>query len=145
MSVSVFIGKREPEIGIVQWFRNPKFPNSYIEYPCGPLIALSREEFRSEGFQLVEKHFRNYEKMRLGEKDAIPVFAKGEDRKFLRQRKAIFIFLDDEGSLIFEPARPRRLNLGGFVSLGKDYRHTTVWPCTSQEFWACLDAALTDA
>src|SRR5688572_14772222 len=73
MSLTVFVGEKAPEVMIVRWFREPAYPNSYIEHPSGPVIKFSLEEFRSEGAKVVRDHFKAYETIRMAERDAIPV------------------------------------------------------------------------
>jgi len=148
MSLTIFVGKRAPEVIIVTWFREPRYPNSYIEYPSGPMIQLSLEEFRSKGVDFVKTHFERYETIRMAEKDATPVFSKEQGRRLLKGRSAIGIGVDyfnDGKGLRLVAFRFRSYALGGMVDVGKDYHRCLPERWTAAEFWRCFDAVLEDA
>jgi len=102
-------------------------------------------EFRSRGFDFIQEHFDAYEKVRLKQEDAIPVFERDQAKKFLKHRAGLYLSRNQAGGLILEPLRFRKLDLGGWVSLGEEYGQSIPWPCTRTQFWKCFDAALADA
>lgn len=145
MSLTVCIGKKSPEVVIVRSFREPKYPNSYIEYHSGPIIQLSFDEFRSKGAGLVKEHFAAYESVRITEKDAIPVFTKDEARRLLKNRNVVGIFFDyfnTEGGFRLVAFRFKSYSLSGLVDLGMDYHRCLQRNCSQPEFWSCFDAVL---
>src|SRR5258705_10740860 len=124
MSLTVFNGSKAPEVIMVQWFREPNYPNSYIEHPSGPMLQLSLSEFRSTGAKLVKEHFERYEPIRMAEKVAISVFSKEEGRRLLKGRSAVGIYVDnfnDGRGLRLVAFRFKSYSLGGMVDLGKEY------------------------
>jgi hypothetical protein len=148
MSLTVFVGKKAPEVIVVLWFREPAYPNSYVEHPSGPMVQLSLKEFRSEGAEFVRRHFEAYETIRMTEKDATPVFTKEEGRKLLKERSAVGIDVDyfnDRKGLRLGPYRFKSYSLGGLVDLGKEYHRCLPENWTAGEFWNCFDAVLSDA
>jgi len=148
MSLTVFVGEKAPEVIIILWFREPAYPNSYIEYPSGPMVQLSLKEFRSNGVEFVRKHFEAYETIRMAERDATPVFTKEEGRKLLKGRSAVGISVDyfNEGKgLRLVAFRFRSYDLGGMIDLGKEYHRCLPEKWTATEFWTCFDAVLADA
>ena len=145
MSLITLIGQKAPEVGIVTYFRNPLYPNSAIEFSCGPLILFSIQRFRSEGFSWIEAHFRKYEELRVAEEDALPVFGAGEAKRFLKNRNGVYIARSHTGGLSLEPLRFVKYDLGSLVGLGSEYRKTLPWPCPASMFWPTFDAALADA
>jgi hypothetical protein len=148
MSLTVFIGKRAPEVIIVQWFRQPSYPNSTIEHPSGPMIQMSFKEFLAKGAELLSEHFQRYETVRMAEKDAIPVFSQEQGRRLLKERSAVAIDVDyfNEGrGLRLVALRFKNYTLGGLVDLGKEYHRCLPQRWTAAEFWACFDAVLIDA
>ena len=148
MSLTVFIGKKPPEVIIVQWFREPSYPNSYIEHPSGPMIQLSLNEFRSKGAELVKDLFEAYETIRMAERDATPVFSKEEGRRLLKERTAIGIDVDyfnEARGLRLVALRFKNYTLGGLEDLGKEYHRLLPESWTAAGFWAAFDAVLGEA
>ena len=145
MSLTIFTGKTPPEVGIVEWFRNPKFPNSFIEYPSGPLIAFAFDDFRSKASEFVYGHIHRYRIVRLSEAEATPVFEPGGERKFLKGRNGIYIsYCEEANEIAVVPIRLKRLQLGGWVPAPDEYRHVLPWPCDTPSLMRCFTRALSE-
>jgi hypothetical protein len=78
VSLTVFVDRRSNEIGIVEWFRDPKFN---LTYPVPPLHRMSNEDFRAKGYNWIHEHFAEFATRRVSENEAEPVFALGEEVK----------------------------------------------------------------
>lgn len=148
MSLTVYIGNKQPEVVIVRSFREPSYPNSYIEYFSGKPVKMSLKQFRSIGVQFVKDHFRIYETARLAEKDIIPVFKEGEARALLKGRTPLSIgpdyFADGKG-LRLCALRFRKYELGGLVDRGEEYHRCLPRDWRATQFWECFDQVFEDA
>jgi hypothetical protein len=142
MSLDILVNKKSLEVGIVRWFKDPKFSNSY---PSGPLIRLGAEEFRTKGFDLLKSHCEELDRIRMEKGDTVPVFAPAEERKYLRNCSLVTLFRDKSGQLVLVPGRFRKYALGGIASAGPESFHKLPWNCSAKEFWDCFDRVLDEA
>jgi hypothetical protein len=139
LSLTVFVDRKSNEIGIVEWFRDPKFN---LTYPVPPLHRMSNEDFRASGYNWIRKHFAEYGKRRVSENEAEAVFAPGEERKYLRKQHAIRLYEDAERTVWMMPLRFRKFDLGGFESMGPETRHQLRVNYSEKEFWTAFDQVL---
>src|SRR5690349_15304920 len=142
MSLTVLINKKVPEVGIVRWFKDPRFS---VGYPSGPLIRLSSEEFRAQGWEVIKSYLEEYERVRLEEREAAPVFPPGEERNYLKNSSPVSLFKDHLGQLVLVPRRFRKYDLGGMSNASPESFRKLPWDCSKEEFWTCFDAVLADA
>ena len=142
MSLTVLIHKKAPEVAIVRWFKDPKFS---VAYPSGPLIRLNGEEFRAKGFELIKGYCEDYKRLRMEEKDAIPVFQPGDQRSFLKQYSPVSVFRDGNGVITLAPLRFRKFDLGGLTTLGPESFCRLTEESDADQFWKSFDAVLADA
>lgn len=109
------------------------------------MVTMSLEEFRSKGAQFVRDHFKAYEKIRVAEKDAIPVLTKEQGRKVLKGRNPVGIGVDyfNEGKgLRLTALRFRNYSLSGLVDIGKEYHRCLPEKWTAADFWVAFNAVL---
>lgn len=139
MSLTIFVHRKKADIGLIRWFRDPKFR---IDYACGPVMQMNSEQFRDEGFNIVKSHFEEYSRKRVSEAEVQKVFREGEARTFLKDRKAVSIWQDDSGQLWMGPLRIEKFSLSGLVDTGKENHRSFSAGCNPQVFWGVFDAAL---
>jgi hypothetical protein len=143
MSLTILVHRERPEVGIVRWFLDPKIS---ISYPTGPLIQIPLEEFRATGWDWVRRHFQEYAKLRLPEEKATPVFAPGEEKKFLMKRHAIRIRIEDSGEeLTLIPQTFRKYALSGLESMGREVRRAVPINSPLEAFLKCFNEAIAAA
>jgi hypothetical protein len=68
----------------VQWFLDRK---QFLDLACGPLLRLSREEFRRIGHDLVRKHFKDYQGRDVSQARLTPLYPAAEEKRFDRLLK----------------------------------------------------------
>jgi hypothetical protein len=139
MSLTIFIHRISRSVGIVQWFRDPKFR---IDYACGPLLEVSGDEFRSQGFALVKRHFDEFEKKRVSEEQAQKVFQEGEAKKFFKDRNALSIWQDSSGHLWMGPLAIERYSLSGLADTGQKDHRCLPANFAEADFWRIFDEVL---
>src|SRR5215216_5879797 len=100
MSLTMLVHRKLPRIAVVRWFLDPK---ASISYATRPLTQMPLEEFRAVGWDWIRQHFEEYARIRLAEEKAMAVFQPGEERKFLKDRSAVRIRLEDSGDLTLIP------------------------------------------
>ena|SRR5207245_905539 len=142
MSLLLLIDKKLSRIGIVQWFKDPKFS---LDYACGPLLEMTLDEFRARGYDLVLSHYEEYNRIRITENEAKPVFVEVDERAYLKQQRPVMITKTPaSGEIRVSPNRFRKYSLGGLVGYDKEYCTTLPVGFTSQQFWDAFDAALAE-
>src|SRR5947209_3940548 len=116
MSLTIFVHVKQPQVSIVRWFRDQKLG---IDYPRGPVVQMSADEFRRGGLDCIRQHFSEFAKIGIISVEADHVFSPEEARKFFKDKKALFIWAQ-QSDLVLWPGTFRRRNLGGFVPMPKD-------------------------
>jgi len=142
MSLTILINKKAPEVGIVRWFKAPKMSGGP---PSGPLVRLSADEFRAKGLEVIKRYLEEDERIRIEDHDAVPVFAPGEERIYLKNCSPVSVFRDHLGQLVLAPHRFRKYALGGLSDVGPEAFRKLPWDCSVEEFWTCFDAVLAEA
>ncbi len=139
MSLTVLIHRKLPDVAIVRWFLDPKVS---ISYASGPVTQMSLEEFRTAGWEWIRRHFEEYARIRLPEKKVTAVFGPGEEKKFLKDRHAVRIRLEDSGDLTLIPQTFAKYTLAGLESLPKETRRTIPASSPPEVFWKTFDEVL---
>ena len=143
MSLTILVHPERPEVAIVRWFLDPKVS---ISYATGPLIQMPLGEFREAGWDWVRRHFREYAKLRLPEEKATPVFAPGEEKKYLKGRHAVRIRIEDSGvELTLIPQTFSKYALAGLESSAKETRRSIPINSPPETFWKYFDDVLATA
>jgi len=145
MGLTVFIGKADPQILIVESFRHVPGRGAGIEFFSGPARRLTFKGFRKEGLNILKSHLQGFDKKIVDEKDVIPVFVEDEARRLLRNRSALSIgpdYFNDGKGLRFCALRFRKYDLGGMVDVGNTYHRCLPEKWTSAQFWAVLSQVL---
>ncbi len=139
MSLTILVHRKRPNVGIVRWFLDPKVS---ISYATGPLTQMSLDEFRVRGWDWIRRHFGEYARIRLPEAQATAVFEAGQEKKFLKDRYAVRIRLEDSGDLTLIPQTFSKLTLAGLESLGKETRRTIPANSPADVFWKTFNEVL---
>lgn len=139
MSLSIFIHRKLPEVGIVRWFRDSR---GSIDFASGPPVQMSLKHFREFGYDWVHLHFQDYVNIRLLEARVVPVFQPGEAKKLMRDRSVVEIKRDPDGNLIFSPKGLRKYGLAYFETLDKEFDRTIPEKSPSDLFWNTFDEVL---
>ncbi|HTI69438.1 MAG TPA: hypothetical protein VMF06_05710 [Candidatus Limnocylindria bacterium] len=143
MSLTIFIDRKSREVGILEWFRDPKFRS--LSYPDAPLHRLSWDQFRTEGLKWVREHFIRFA-VRYIYSDNISKTITPEDmRKYLKQQKAVSVRQEASGEIRMNPLGFRRYNLGSFDAFDSDRWKILPSDCTEELFWKTFDDVLEDA
>ncbi len=103
------------------------------------------EEFRATGYDWVRRHFEEYLRIRLPEKEVLPVFQSGEAEKFMKGRRALEIGRYPDGKLIFSPKVIRKYDLAHLEGVGKETRRIIPENTSADVFWKAFDEALAAA
>jgi hypothetical protein len=138
MSLAIFIDRGQQRVGIVRWFRDPKFN---IDYASGSYHEMPYNEFRQNGLDWIQKHFAEYERTRLPESEIVKVFLPGEGKKKLKDRISIFLWTDTD-KLWLAPIRIQKYDSLLFEDLGRDKHRSVGRDCTPEEFWSAFEHAL---
>ncbi len=139
MSLTVLVHRTLPHVGIVRWFLDPKVS---ISYASGPVTQMSSEEFRATGWEWIRCHFEEYPRIRLPEEKVIAVFGPGEEKKFLKDRHAVRIRVEESGDLTLIPQTFAKYTLAGLESLGSETRRTIRADSPYDVFWKTFDEVL---
>ena len=139
MSLTILVHHKLPKVGVVRWFLDPK---ASISYATGPLTQMPLEEFRAIGWDWIRRHFEEYVRIRLPEEKATAVFQPGEEKKFLKDRSAVRIRLEDSGDLTLIPQSVGKHTLVDLESLGKETRRTIPANSLPDVFWKTFDEVL---
>jgi len=143
MSLTIFVHKKFHEVGIVEWFRDPKFRS--LSYPDGPLHRMTWEEFRSCGYDWVHQHFDRFATKFVREDQVRPILNAEEMRKYLKQQHAVRICRELSGELRLNPLGFRQYNLAGFESFDRDRWKIIPLDSSLEVFWQAFDSVLEDA
>src|SRR5206468_6825804 len=114
MGLTVFIDRTKPTVSLLQWFLNSR---GTLECARGPLVTFGSKEFRESGLEFIREHFEAYKKTRINAGETAPVLASREDKRFLRNQRAIRMAEYPPGTLILTPLEFRNFSLNGLVSL----------------------------
>jgi hypothetical protein len=139
MGLTVFIDRREPTVNVLQWFLNSR---RTLECARGPLVAFGAEQFRESGLQFIREHFEAFKKIRINTGETEPVLASREDKRFLRNQRAIRIAEYPPGTLILTPLEFRNFSLNGLVSLPVESERSVALAATNAQFWNAFDEVL---
>ena len=143
MSLTVFVHRKLPEVGIVEWFRNPKSKSLY--YPDAPLHRMEWGRFRSEGYDWVHRHFEKFENEYIIKDQLRATFGAGEEKKFLKQQRVVFIHKEKSGELRLNPLGFKQYNFGGFDFFDKERWRIIAADSSPDVFWRVFDEVLADA
>lgn len=141
MSLTILVHEELP-VTIVRWFLDSK---GLVLYASGPVVQIPLNEFRATGYDLVRRHFEEYLKVRLPEKNVVPVFQSGEAEKLMRGRRALEIGRYPDGTLIFLPKVIRKYDLAELGPVGKEARRIIPENSPPDAFWKAFDEALAAA
>lgn len=141
MSLTVFVHKERP-VAIVRWLFDAK---GNILFACGPLIRMPWNEFRATGYDWIIKHFEEYKRIRLAEKDVVPVFKRREAAKVMKGCRIVHIGMEPSGTLVFVPKTYRKYDLAALEGVGREYRRTIPEGSSPDAFWAAFDQTLAAA
>jgi hypothetical protein len=141
MSLTIIIDTKMDIVGVVRWFKDPTYS---IEYPCGPLLEHSLDEFRKLGVDIVRKHFQEYKIRKLHWKDAIPVFASdNEERRYLRKKLAICVDKSiTTADVKLTPMCFSSYILGGLHEIKTGLFRKLPSAFTHSQFWDAFDAVM---
>src|SRR2546426_321255 len=148
MSITVFIGKADPQVLIVASFRQAPGHGASIEFFSGLARRMTFKDFRKAGVDVVKAHLKLFDRKIVEEKDVIPVFAEDEAKRLLRNRSALSIgpdYFNDGKGLRFCAMRFRKYDLGGMVDVGSEHHRCLPAKWTVVEFWAVLSQVLEEA
>jgi len=129
-------------VAIVRWFLDTK---GLVVYASGLPMQISKEEFRATGFDWVHRHFEDYQKVRLPEKDVVPVFQRGEAKQLMKGRRALEVGRYPDGTLLFSPKVIRKYDLADLEPVGKEARRTIPVNSSPELFWKAFDEVLAAA
>jgi hypothetical protein len=96
--------RTEPTVSVLQWFLNSR---ETLECARGPLVTFGAEEFRESRLQFIREHFEAYKKTRVNTGETAPILASREDKRFLRNQRAIRIAEYPPGTVILSKRPPR--------------------------------------
>lgn len=142
MSLTIFIHRNLPLVGIIRWFRDPKVR---IDYASGPPVQMTWQEFQTNGYEWILQHFAEYKRIRLPEEKVLKVFEPGAAKKLMKDRSAMEISLDAAEDWIFSPRAIRKYSLVDLDSLGKETHRTIPANSSPEVFWKTFEEVLTIA
>src|SRR5262245_61508472 len=121
MGLHVFIGKADPQVLIVESFRQN--PGSSFAYFSGRPRTMTFKDFRARGVAVLKAHLKLFKTKIVGEKDIIPVFVLDEAERLLRKRSAVSIgpdYFNEGKELRFCALRFRKYDLGWMFDVGRE-------------------------
>src|SRR5687767_1892721 len=118
MTLTILVHNDAP-VAIVRWFLDSK---GNVIFASGPIVQMPLQEFRATGYDWVRRHFEEYRKIRLPEKQVIPVFQPGEAKRWMKGRRAVKVGRYPDGTLIFSPKIIRKCDLACLDPVGKEAR-----------------------
>ncbi len=139
MGLTAFIDRARRNVALLEWFLNSR---ETLECARGPLIIFGESEFRQKGIQFVREHFEAYKTIRVGPGETAPVLASKEDKRFLKNQRAIRIAEYPPGTLILTPLEFRTFSLNGLVSLPEVSERSVALDGEAAKFWRAFDEAL---
>jgi hypothetical protein len=142
MSLTILVHREMSSVAIIRWFLDPKVS---ISYATGPLVHMPWEEFRAKGWDLVHRHVQDYRRIRLPEERATAVFETNQEKKFLKEHRAVRVRVEESGDLTLIPQIVSKPTLAGLESLGKETRRTISSNCQPELFWKTFDEVLSIA
>ena len=148
MSVTVIIGKTDPQVLIVESFRQAPGHGASIEFFSGRARRMTFKDFRKGGVEVVKAHLKLFDRKIVEERDVIPVFVEDEAKRLLRKRSVLSIgpdYFNDGKGLRFCAMRFTKYDLGGMVDVGSEYHLCLPAKWTAAKFWAVLSQVLEGA
>lgn len=139
MSLTLLPDRKLSSVGVVRWLLDARVN---ISYAVGPLIELSMDDFRAKGWGLVRDHFQEFSRKRIAEREIVPVFRDGEERRFLRNRVAIRVRIERGSEITLIPQEVRGASLSTLESLEDDFHQRLTVDGSVEEFWAAFDGVL---
>jgi hypothetical protein len=139
MGLTVFIDRTRATVSVLQWFLNLR---ETLECARGPLVAFDAKEFRESGLRFIRQHFEAYKKTRIGPGDTAPVLVSKEDKRFLKNQRAIRIAEYPLGQLILTPLEFRKFSLNGLAPLPVELERSVALDAKPSEFWNVFDEVL---
>jgi hypothetical protein len=120
-------------------------PNGNLDFAAQPIVTMSNEEFRASGYELVRRHFEDYDRVRLTPDRRLPTFRPGEAKKLMKHRRAVEIKKDSLGNLNFRPKIIDKHSLAHLRGLGPTAVKSIPWVSPHELFWRVFDEALASA
>jgi hypothetical protein len=145
MSLTALVHEKLPELRFIEWFKDPKFS---LEYPKGPVVMMTRNQFEQVGLDFVRLHFRNYEDLRLESQESANLFETADDKKLLKKHVPVIIKRHYEtGNLAITPCTFRQYHLGGLIALDRDLfpEASVPFDCGDEEFIRAFDAVAAES
>lgn len=140
MSLTILVHAKSRSVGVVRWYLDPKVS---ISYASGPVAEMSWEQFRAEGYDFVHRHFEEFTKIRICEKDVVPPFDQKQAKRYMEDRDVVEIKSQVGSDVGFLPCVVRRYNLGGGIEvLGREKRRTIPANSPPEVFWSTFDDVL---
>lgn len=139
MSLLILTDRKTGCVGIVEWFKDPTYS---IAYPCGPLMEMKMAEFREKGHGLIQAHFEKYDRIRMRQSDAKPVFANADERAYLKGKAPVMISRNTgTGEIHISPCYWRKYALGGLRVYEKERCPVLPASFSEEDFWKAFDEA----
>jgi hypothetical protein len=148
MGLTVFIGKADPQVLIVESFRQRPGDGAGFEYFSGRPRRMTFKDFRARGVAVVKAHLKLFKTKIVEEKDIVPVFVQNEAERLLRKRSAVSMcpdYFNDGKGLRFCALRFRKYDLGGMIDVGSEYHRCLPEKWSAAQFWAVFRLVLEDA